>query len=521
MFCASTKSALDWHCCRLVVLAVAVALLGAQASQCAVHADEQPAIPMSYERGVLIRFTGPITGRLEKFLYRELDDARRQQADLIVLEIDSPGGYLEESWRIATRLRDTKWAHTVAFVPRGCEALSGAAIVSLGCDEIIIDRDAHFGDAGVIAQDAEYFFQYADEKLRTDLALKLRTLAEAKGRPPALAEAMIDKDLIVYRVKNNASGRETYMSDAEIKSSANPDDWTQLHPVLETREKRFLEVNGARAVELQLAEGNAGNRDELKQRYGLEQDFVVLQQTWVDTAAYILNLPLVTGLLFVIGLVALYVEFSAPGISIGGLTAGLCFALFFWSRFLGGTAGWLEVVLFAAGIVFLAVEIFVLPGFGWSGITGILLLLASVIMASQDFSIANPGRQLVSLAHTLLILLGSGVVFVVIAAVLSRYYGSLPVLNRLVLQPPTGRETAASATKDQAGKPLANAPGNRFSVSVGDWGVAASPLRPAGKMRIGIEYLDVVTDGSFVDKGTQVKVIEVSGNRVVVREVDT
>jgi len=85
----------------------------------------------------------------------------------------------------------------------------------------------------------------------------------------------------------------------------------------------------------------------------------------VDAAVTILNLPLITGLLFVIGLVALYVEFSAPGIGMGGLIAGLCFAIFFWSRFLGGTAGWLEVILFLAGVAFLAVELFVLPGLAW------------------------------------------------------------------------------------------------------------------------------------------------------------
>ena len=101
----------------------------------------------------------------------------------------------------------------------------------------------------------------------------------------------------------------------------------------------------------------------------------------------------VTGLLFVVGLVALYVEVSTPGLGLGGLVSLLCFALFFWSRFLGGTAEVLEIVLFLTGVAFLAVEIFVLPGFGVAGITGLLLMLAGVLMASQTFLIPETKRE--------------------------------------------------------------------------------------------------------------------------------
>ena len=111
----------------------------------------------------------------------------------------------------------------------------------------------------------------------------------------------------------------------------------------------------------------------------------MLKPSGVDTAVTLLNLPLVTGLLFVIGLVALYIEFMHRAWGLGGLIAGLCFALFFWSRFLGGTAGWLEVILFVAGVAFLAMEVFVIPGFGIAGLTGLLLVFTSILMASQHF----------------------------------------------------------------------------------------------------------------------------------------
>ena len=145
-----------------------------------------------------------------------------------------------------------------------------------------------------------------------------------------------------------------------------------------------------------------------------------------------------TALLFIVGLVALYIEMSSPGIGMGILTAGLCFALFFWSRFLGGTADWLELVLFLAGMAFLSVELFVLPGFGVAGLTGMLLLGASLILASQDFVIPHTNAEMATLARSLSVLMGSMLAFFVLAAFMSRYFGSLPVLGMLMLKPPDG-----------------------------------------------------------------------------------
>ena len=311
------------------------------------HAAEAPP---KCSQGVLIRFEGVITTMLEQYLYRKLDMAEKRNADLVILEIDSPGGELEASLNIAERLRTLDWAHTVAYVPR--EAISGAAIVALGCDEIVMGPDARMGDAGPIFLDEDFLFQHAPEKIRSDLALQVRDLAEAHGRPPALAEAMVNMDLIVYRVENTQTGEITFMSDKEIESAGDPDQWKKIQPVFESREEHFLEVNGHRAVELGLAEANASSRRRPRRsiRPG-RATCCVLEPTGVDTAVTILNWPLVTGLLFVVGLVASLIEFSAPGIGFGGLTAVLCFAIFFWSRFLGGTAGWLEVVLFVVAIV--------------------------------------------------------------------------------------------------------------------------------------------------------------------------
>jgi membrane-bound serine protease (ClpP class) len=467
-----------------------------------------------FNKAVLIRFEGEINPLLEQFIYRKLDVAKEQGADLVIIEIDSPGGYLDASLNLADRFLGLDWAHTVAFVPR--EALSGGAIAALGCNEIVMAPDAHLGDAGPIFMGEDALFRHAPEKLRSELALRIRDLAEATGRPPALAEAMVDMDLVVYRVRNENTGEETFLSDHEIESSDDPDAWKKLKPVQESREKHFLTVTGRRAVELKLADATVSNRGELKQRYGIEGELVILEPTSVDTAVTILNVPFVTGLLLLIGLIALYVEFSAPGLGAGGLVAAICFTLFFWSRFLGGTAVWLEVLLFALGVGFLLIEIFVTPGFGFAGITGMTLIIVSLVMAGQSFTIPTTTRELNTSLQGMVVIVGAGFAFIFAAFGVSRYFGTVPVVGWLRLDLP--ERNNGDANRD--GKQISSDGANRFPVGVGDWGVAESPLRPAGKAIFGDDFLDVVTDGSFVDKGTQVRVIQLSGNRVVVRAID-
>ncbi len=492
-------------------------VLAGLATLCVAAESPQKKKPvLEYQKGVIIEVQGVILPMLEQNLDRKLEQARKMDADLVILKINSPGGAVETTLNIATTLRDLSWAHTVAYVPE--QALSGAAIISLACDEIIMAPDAKLGDAGPIIAGEDSLFRHAPEKIRSHLARHVRDLAAAKGRPPALAEAMVNMDLIVYRVTNKETGQVTFMSQAEIDSSEDSGVWEKGPPVLESRKGSFLEVNGDRAVELQLATATAASDAWLEHRFPVAHPpLVVLRRTALDTTVDILNHPLITGLLFVIGAIALYLELSAPGIGIGGLISGLCFTLFFWSRFLGGTAGWLEVILVLAGAAFLAVELFIIPGFGIPGITGLLLMGAGIVMASQNHFIPQSPRAMSQLANSMLVLLGSGAVALIGVVTLSYFHRSVPILNTLVLRTPTAVDT--SARGKQADKPLP--PVRRIQADIGDWGIADSPLRPAGKAIFGDEYLDVLTDGSFVEHGSQVRIIKISGNRIVVREVDT
>ncbi|MBI85193.1 MAG: hypothetical protein CMJ81_18515 [Planctomycetaceae bacterium] len=472
----------------------------------------------SYRTTAMIEFEGMITAGLEQYLYRKIEQAREQESDLLVLRIDSMGGELEASLNMARYLRNLDWAHTVAYIPR--QAISGAAITALGCDEIVMHADAVMGDAGPIVMDfLDFGFRHAPEKVQSDLSRRLRDLAETGGRAPALAEAMCNNKLVVFRVRHLPTDEVDFKSEEELQASPEPDHWQKLNPVLESREGKFLEVSGLRAVELGLADAVVKDAMELKKRFPTTGGIIKFRWQFVDSTVALLNNPWLTGLLLIVGLLALIIEFWMPGIGVGGLVAALCFAIFFWSRFLGGTAGWLEVILFATGVVFLMVEMFVFPGFGLAGLGGTLLVFLSLILACQSFVIPQTDTQLNTLLQTLMVVVGSGAAVIAGSVAAGSYLGEIPVISRFVLQPPsTGdsipEETPVSPLTDETSNPL-----NIKPLNPGDIGVSASPLRPAGVVRVGENYYDVVSEGTFIEEGKRVKVLRVSGNLVVVREI--
>ena len=456
---------------------------------------------------VLIPFEGEIEPLGEHAFYRKLDEARSLGADVVIVEIDSPGGLVSSSIELAERLQDVTWAKTVAFIPD--QAISGAAMMSLGCNEIVMSSRAKIGDVGPIVLGEDSLFRHAPEKIVSHLAQVMRDLAEENGRPPAIAEAMVDRDMIVYRVENEEDGEVRFLSDAEIKELEDADKWKKRTPVRESEEGRFLTTNGERAVEMGLADSLAEDRAALAASLGIqESDLRVLETDWVDTTVMILTSWPITALLVVVGLIALYVELLSPGVGFGALLAGLCAVLFFWSRFLGGTSGWLEVVLFAAGIVFLLVEIFVLPGFGISGVTGGLLLFASFVMASQRAELSD-GLSLKDALHSLWLLMGASLVSFIAMAYLGKHFGKIPLLNRFALQPPESTDGPSTVEAIVTSSP----------VSIGQRGVADSTLRPAGRAKFEDEYIDVVTDGSFLEAGQEIEVVDIKGHRIMVRAV--
>jgi membrane-bound serine protease (ClpP class) len=245
---------------------------------------------------------------------------------------------------------------------------------------------------------------------------------------------------------------------------------------------------------------------------------VVMKTNWSEEMVRWLNSPAVIGVLVTIALLGLYIEFQTPGVWLPGIIAVICFIIIIGSKFLIGMANWVEVALFITGLLLLFVEIFIIPGFGIAGFIGILFILGGLF----GMLIKNPPDRLPwpqtefdwQFLNDQIWAIGLGtLVFLVLAWLLSKYLPKSRVFSGLLLSPKAGQgATEVNLTAPpEAGK---------IDIKVGQQGEAMSRLRPAGKAKFAEAIVDVVTEGAFIDKGTKVTIIEVTGNRVVVRAAE-
>jgi membrane-bound serine protease (ClpP class) len=222
-----------------------------------------------------------------------------------------------------------------------------------------------------------------------------------------------------------------------------------------------------------------------------------------------------SGLLLFVGMFMLILELKLPGVGLPAITSALAFLLFFWSHYLGGTADRLEIMLFLVGLICIALELFVFPGFGVFGVSGILLVLTSVVMAShtfvwptQEYEYRQMGATLTSITLTIV-----GVVACAIA--FGRYLPKLPLFRHMILVP----EPAGEPDPSEAGKPEPADPNSSYFFLLGETGRTTTVCRPSGKARFGELLADVTADGFYIEADTPVEVIEVRGSRVFVKRV--
>ncbi len=484
----------------------------------ALPAGDQPAgdavLNKEFTKALLIEVEGPIFSRFHWYLNQRLDRAKQQQVDLIILRLTSPGGDLEQSLQLARRLSAIDWATTVVYIPE--EAISGGAILSLGCDRIYMQSGALLGDAGPIRMNLGGAFEHAEEKIVSYLVGAMREIAASKGRPAALAEAMADRTTVVYQATELATGKQLYLSEKEFNEGDLAGKFKLGPRVPEAGQNRFLTVGADRALQLGLCEGIFASQDDLLRQLSIET-LTTTRMQWIDKLVFTLNRPWVTGLLLILGLIGLYLELAAPGISVAGLSSLFCFGIFFWSHALGGTSGWLEVLLFVLGIVSLACELFVLPGFGVFGITGLVLVVLSLVMASQDFLVPQNTADWGELRGNLLMVLGAvlGVMALLVGQIL--LLDSIPGLNRFRLHAPT--DSMPTPSDVPIGSLLTNSPSGVPLPQVGTHALAESDLRPSGKVKCGDQLLDVITEGDYIEAGHTVEILRIEGNRIVVRKV--
>jgi len=474
-------------------------------------------------KAAVIVCKGMIDDGLYKSIRRRTQIALDEGAKYLIYEIGTYGGFLNSSDDISKYfiLEVAKKAHTTAYITT--EAISAGAMISVSCQDIIMLENTTIGDCAPIALGGK-LEGVEREKVESFTRAAFNRAAEANGYPAALLKAMVSMQIKVYRIENLQTGEyEFFESD---KLPKDPNGYNLDNKELIVRDDELLTLTASQAFEYGIARAQvkdlAGTLDFIAKRDGVTfmGEPMVLETNWSEEMVRWINSPAVMAILVMVALLGVYIEFNTPGVGLPGLVAVICFTIIIGSKYLVGLANWVEVALFVIGVLLLMVEIFVLPGFGIAGFLGIMCILTGLfgmLIKNPPDKIPWPQTQLDWQLFTNGVLgLSFGFVgFVLLAWLLTKYLPKIQFLSGLVLVPNAakqGTEFEVSMTIPPESKTI--------SVNIGDLGEVTSILRPTGKAEFGDAIVDVVAEAEFLNEGTKVEIIEIHGNRVVVRAIE-
>jgi membrane-bound ClpP family serine protease len=455
---------------------------------------------------------GDVDGAMRESVNRVIRDVKKKGGNVLILVLNCGGHDLVTARALADDLRNAQVGDDglliIAFIPESAPA--AGTVVALGCTDIVMTRpkDDNAEAKEAVIGDFESYVNSAKPGDRDANLASIRELAEAQGYSGLLIDGMFNKNLEIVRVtgKNNRTLRRLMTRD-EFKN--NKEEWTEDGVI--KNPGQLLKLNATRAAELGLARYTVEGTDvkDVTAIYGYG-NAMDPDPGWLDRFAEFLRLPVVTVLLVVIGFTGLILELKVPGLTVPGIIAALCFILVFWSqsRFSGQTFV-LALLLFLLGLVLVGIEIFVLPGFGACGIFGILCMLAGLGLVTLDRvpqTGAEWGNLGVKVSQYLFAMMGA----IGLAFMIAKFLPKVPYANRMILRSPADKpETAAEVLPG----------GAEAAELLGAIGTTNTPLRPAGVVKFGDKFVDVVSDGGFIPAGSRVQVIQVEGTRIVVKEV--
>jgi len=425
----------------------------------------------------------PIKDQIEPALLyvirRGVTEAAAAKADAVIFVMDTPGGRVDVTRDILEIIREIE-TPVYTFVER--DAYSAGAIIALATPHIYMAPGSVIGAATPMLMSPtggpQDLNEDVSEKMKSGVAAMVRAAAEQGGHDPALAEAMVRRE-------------DEYLVGTNVISKAG--------------ELLTLTASEAEGI---LSEGTVEDLDALLEEIGLsDAEVKKLEVTPAEKLARII--AGMAPLLLMIGLGGIYLEIKTPGFGLPGIAGATALVLFFFGHHIAGLAGMEDVVIFVIGFSLLFVEVFITPGFGFLGTTGIALILVSLLNA---MSWQVPGEILPTLSGSgatlqkAVVKLSIGMTGTVVLGVIAGHF--LPkskVVRPLVLAASTDKEEGFSAAHDH-------------SDLLGQTGTAEMNLHPAGRALFDGERVNVITHGEFIEKGSAVKVIEAHGSRIVVEK---
>jgi membrane-bound serine protease (ClpP class) len=347
----------------------------------------------------------------------------------------------------------------------------------------------------------------ADEKTVSALRTQMAALAEKNGYPVAIARAMVDYDVEVVELVADGESIvvEQNQADATIADlEATGAEVTRGATISE--EGKLLSLTAGEMERYGVSSGTVTSESVLFDRLGIGNAEIVRREiSNADQMVSMITSAGLTSLLILIGLVALFAEITSPGFGVPGAIGILCFAIIFIANGLLGRVGSVELLLFLVGTVLLVLEVFVIPGFGIAGISGIALIVASLILSLQTFVLPTFEWEWQRFHTNVLVVVGNTLGALVTLGVIAHFFPRFRFFSRLILSEAQDA-TAGYEAQVETDRGL-----------VGATGVVTSTLRPAGKAEIDGDIVVVESDGEFLEPGTPVTVVSATGNRIVVR----
>ena len=450
--------------------------------------------------------------RTARWIIRSVPRAvARHDANLLFLEMDDSVGDLEAGVNLARAIADFDTAdiRTVAVIKQS--ARSGSALAALACDQILIDDGATLGGFEPAAEPGADRPNSVGSSYRTSYRNDAKSIAAQKNQDWTMFAAMIDPEIEVGRYRNTDTGDVRLLSPEEWESIEDADQW-KLLGVIDTLDG----LKPEQLKQMSIASNIIENASDIKTIYQLSEDPRTLtpspSEKWIESLASFLTSPAVASFLIMGAFFFISTEMSAPGLGVPGFLGSLCLLGFFWAQYFDGNAEWFEILLFAIGITFILMEVFVIPGFGIFGIGGIIMVCVSIVLAAQSFLVPLNVRDMEKLPNSLFPLVGAGLGILIAVIVIPRILPDTPFFKNVILSPPQKPELEFGDSKDTEATA-------DFAYLMGQQGTAATKLMPSGRAKFGDEICDVISRGQVIEKGDTVEVIEAVANRVVVKKV--
>jgi membrane-bound serine protease (ClpP class) len=422
---------------------------------------------LAQEKIMTMEIDAEIDPRMNRYTELALDHATEIGADLIIIKMDTYGGALNDADEIRNRILEYPKPIWV-FINKN--AASAGALISIACDSIYMASGSSIGAATVVTQDGSA----APDKYQSYMRSIMRSTAEASGRDPRIAEAMVDEDLEIEGI---------------------------------TKAGEVITFSTSEAIKYGFCDGEVESIDDVLAKNDI-MDYTI-EEFRLSGAEKIIRIflnPVISGILILVILGGIYFELQTPGVGFPLLAAVTAALLYFIPYYLNGLAENWEIIMFIVGIILLALEIFVIPGFGIAGISGLVLTMGSLILVMLnndllDFSFVKTSEIFQAVAA---ILTG------LFLSIILMFFGGVRLTNtrffrRIALQ--TVQDRMEGYTSNFKEKSLLGKSGKAYTV-----------LRPSGKVIIEDVLYDAYTRGDYIQKDEEIVVVSEEGTSLKVKK---